>query len=117
MSNGHPFEGLWVPIAAELDGEPAPREFTDHAEVELADGAYVVRYGGVAADRGSYFLEEAGLTLVGMHGPNAGKTIPCLHRFDGEHLVVCYGLGGVRPAEFTTAGGDRRYLATYRRKA
>ncbi|HVU17141.1 MAG TPA: hypothetical protein VHD32_09450 [Candidatus Didemnitutus sp.] len=116
MENLHAFEGTWVPIEAEMDGEKAPREFTDYAEIELARGNYSVRFGGVTADSGTYYFEEAGLTLAGMQGPNAGKTIPCLHKFEGEILVVCYGLGGMRPDRFGTSSGSQRYLARYRRK-
>jgi uncharacterized protein (TIGR03067 family) len=116
MDDPRLFEGIWVPIEAEMDGEKAPQEFVEYAEVELAGGNYTVRFGGVAADHGTYYFEPAGLTLAGMQGPNAGKTIPCLHRFEGGILVVCYGLGGSRPDRFGTATGSQTYLARYRRK-
>jgi len=117
MENGADFEGTWGAIEAEFEGERAPAEFTSHAEVELRAGNYFVRYGGVTADQGTYFVDEQGLTLVGMKGPNAGKTIPCLHKFAGGDLVVCYGLSGRRPARFHTGPGSQTYLATYRRRA
>lgn len=112
----HPLEGLWQPVHAEHSGETAPSYMLEKMEVELAGGQYVVRFGGVAADHGTYELEPAGLTLRGVTGPNAGKTIPCLVKFEEGRLVVCYGLDGARPREFGTVAGDRCYLATYARK-
>jgi uncharacterized protein (TIGR03067 family) len=112
----HPVEGLWQPVHAEHKGEPAPKMMLDQMEVELINGSYFVRFGGVAADHGTYEVEPDGLTLRGVTGPNAGKEIPCLFKFDGEHLVICYGLGGARPVKFGTAADTPHYLAKYARK-
>jgi hypothetical protein len=51
-----------------------------------------------------------------MTGPNAGRTIPCLYKFNGSVLSICYGLGGIRPDRFKTAKEQQRYLANYQRK-
>ena len=51
-----------------------------------------------------------------MNGPNAGRTIPCLFKFSGAALSICYGLGGTRPANFASADGSQIYLANYVRK-
>ena len=56
------------------------------------------------------------LTLRGIAGPNADRVIPCLHKFIGDTLMICYGLGGTRPAHFHTEAGAQLYLVTYRRK-
>ena len=110
-------EGLWQPVYAEMDGEEAPKMMLDKMEIELTGGEYAVRFGGVAADQGTYTIDDAGLTLVGVTGPNAGRTIPCLFKFAGGALSVCYGLGGVRPDKFSTGKDQQRYLANYRRKS
>ena len=52
-----------------------------------------------------------------MTGPNAGRTIPCLYKFSGDILSVCYGLSGTRPDKFKTAQDQQRYLANYQRKS
>ncbi len=113
-------EGLWQPLYAELDGEEAPLEVLQKTEVELADGKYTVRFGGVAADQGTYIANTAGkraeLMLQGITGPNAGRTIPCIFKFLNETLMICYGLGGTRPISFSTETGSQRYLVTYARK-
>lgn len=112
-------EGRWQPLYAELDGEEAPAEVLQQTEFELAAGTYTVRFGGVAADTGAYFVETDDarqLSLLGRAGPNAGRTIPCLFKFIDDTLMICFGLGGVRPASFRTAPGTQLYLVTYRRK-
>ncbi len=109
-------EGIWQPVSAEHDGEQAPKMMLDRMEIELTSGKYTVRFGGVAADHGTYAIEAEGLTLHGVTGPNAGRTIPCLFQFAGEVLSICYGLSGTRPQSFATAKGQQLYLASYRRK-
>lgn len=90
----------------------------DRMEIELTGGEYAVRFGGVTADQGTYTIEAGGrLTLAGLIGPNAGKTIPGIYKFAGNTLSICYGLGGARPKKFTTRGGEQLYLANYTRKA
>jgi uncharacterized protein (TIGR03067 family) len=113
----HSLEGRWQPVYAESDGEEAPKMMLDKMEIEFTNGEYAVRFGGVTADQGTYVIDGDGqLTLAGMVGPNAGKSIPSIYRFAGGALSICYGLGGVRPKKFTTQGGTQLYLANYHRK-
>ena len=109
-------EGIWQPVYAELDGEEAPRMALEKMELELTGGQYTVRFGGEAYDQGTYDRGETGLTLYGMRGSNAGRTIPSIFKFSGEVLSICYGLSGTRPAKFTTAPGQQLYLVNYVRK-
>ena len=109
-------EGIWQPVYAELDGEEAPVEVLQQTVVEFALGEYFVSFGGEISDRGSYTVEAATLTLSGLDGPNAGRVIPCIFKFAGEILTICYGLGGARPRKFGTASGAGLYLVNYRRK-
>jgi len=109
-------EGIWLPLYAELGGEEAPKMVLDKMEVELAAGKYTVRFGGVASDHGTFTVDEAGLTLVGVKGPNAGRTIPCIFKFTGETLSICYGLGGTRPVKHHTGKDPQLYLVNYTRK-
>jgi uncharacterized protein (TIGR03067 family) len=116
MTTNHPFEGTWQPVHAELNGEAAPPMMLEKMEVELANGTYVVRFGGVAADHGTYEVDDKGITLRGVSGPNAGKTIPCIFKVVDGRLVMCYGLGGVRPQTYGGATSAPFYVATYARK-
>ena len=110
-------EGVWQPLYAELGGDEAPKMMLEKMEVELAGDRYTVRFGGIAADVGTYTVDADGhLTLTGVAGPNAGRTIPGLFKFAGDALSICYGLGGIRPANFTTGKDPSLYLVNYRRK-
>lgn len=111
-------EGRWQPVYAELGGKEAPKMMLDKMEIELLNGEYAVRFGGVTADQGTYTVERDGhLTLAGMIGPNAGRTIPSLFKFAGDTLSICYGLGGALPQKFSTQGDEQLYLSDYRRIA
>jgi uncharacterized protein (TIGR03067 family) len=117
MNTEHALEGVWQPVYAEHEGVEAPRMMLDKMEIELTGGEYTVRFGGVAADRGTYTVDADGLTLFGRNGTNAGRTIPCIFKFAGGVLSICYGLGGTRPQKHATAKGQPHYLANYERKA
>lgn len=118
--NPTPLDGTWELVRAELDGAAAPQLIVAKTEMELVAGAYLVRFDGQVMDRGTFGVGAAGaentLVLQGAAGPNAGRTIPCIFQLVGDRLRICYGLGGMVPAEFKTAAGQQRYLATYRRK-
>jgi len=109
-------EGIWQPLYAELGGEEAPQEVLEQMDVELAAGKYAVRFGGEVADHGTFTVDDAGLTLVGIEGPNAGRTIPCIFKFTDDLLSICYGLGGVRPLKYQTGKDPQLYLVNYARK-
>ncbi len=113
-------DGTWEMIRAELGGEDSPDLLALRVELELAGGAYTVRFAGQVADRGTYACDAAcvpaTLVISGVAGPNAGRLIPCIYQLAGDRLRVCYGLDGAAPAAFATAAGTQQYLATYRRK-
>jgi uncharacterized protein (TIGR03067 family) len=112
-------QGTWQMIRAELAGGQAPELVVQRTVVTLASGQYEVRFGGQLVDRGTYEAAETAtfrtLVLRGAAGNNAGRTIPCIYQLAGDRLRVCYGLDGTTPNDFTTAPGQQRYLATYRR--
>jgi uncharacterized protein (TIGR03067 family) len=111
--------GIWEMIRAERDGATLPELPALRVELRLTADGYTVRMAGQVADRGTYIHATAGphltLVLTGVEGPNAGRSIPCICQLAGNRLRICYGLDGTPPADFTTAAGAPRYLATYRR--
>lgn len=113
-------DGIWQLVRAELEGESAPDFLPQKIALELSLGFYLVRFGGEVSDAGTYVVEcdrnPPSLTLRGTAGPNADREIPCLFQQAGDLLRICYGLNGLRPTEFTTAAGQPRYLASYRRR-
>ena len=110
-------EGIWQPLYAELGGEEAPKMMLEKMEIELADGKYAVRFGGLTADHGTYTIDADGhLSLHGVAGPNEGRSIPSIFKFIGETLSICYGLGGTRPTKHHTGKDPELYLVNYIRK-
>jgi uncharacterized protein (TIGR03067 family) len=110
-------DGIWQPLYAELGGEEAPKMMLEKMEIELFEGKYAVRFGGITADHGTYTIDADGhLSLHGVAGPNAGRTIPGLFKFAGGALSICYGLAGVRPRGFATGKDPELYLVNYQRK-
>ena len=116
MSNQHSLEGIWQPLYASLGGEEAPKMALDKMELVLTGGEYAVRFGGVTADQGTFTADAGSMTLVGVSGPNAGRTIPSIFKFKEDVLTICYGLSGTRPAKFATGKDPQLYLVNYRRK-
>ena len=114
-------EGTWQIESAELAGEKMPDLVAHKIDVELAAGAYIVRFGGEVADRGTYEIGThpggTAITLKGVVGTNAGRTIPAVYRVVDGLLEICYGLDGVVPATFASHPGTAHFLARYRRKA
>jgi uncharacterized protein (TIGR03067 family) len=112
-------DGSWQLLRAELDGEAAPELVTMGVVLRLREGGYAVKFKGHISDAGTFELGGTGvlstIVLRGTKGTNAGRIIPGIYQQRGDLLRLCYGLGGEAPTEFTTAAGQKRYLATYRR--
>ena len=117
MNNESALAGIWEMVRAESGGEPSTDLLALRVELHLAADTYVVRFAGEVADRGTFTLGADGsIILVGVEGPNTGRTIPCIYQLVGDRLRICYGLDGAIPSAFATTNGSSDYLATYRRK-
>jgi len=112
--------GIWEMVRAESAGEPSSDLLALRIELHLTPRTYHVHFAGELADQGTYTrtsdAPHATLLLLGAHGPNTGRTIPCIYQLVGDRLRVCYGLYGTMPTAFTSPAGSPHYLATYRRK-
>lgn len=113
-------QGRWAIVKAEFAGEQMPALVAEKTEFELSAGTYVVRFDREPADRGRYILGTSplhrGITLIGVEGRNAGRTIPGIYQLVGDRLRVCFGIDGQAPGGFATTPESSLYLATYRRK-
>jgi uncharacterized protein (TIGR03067 family) len=112
--------GDWVPVKAELAGQPVSDAVLNSITMKLADGAYDVSVSG-EPDRGTYEVDASttprGLVIKGVAGPNKGRTIPAIYELEGRTLRICYDLsGGQRPKEFKSLPGTKLYRVTYQRK-
>lgn len=113
--------GTWRPTAGELSGQKVPDAVLKATQMVLGKGTYVVTVGDVV-DQGTWKVDATtdpkNLDIVGTDGPNKGKTLLAIYRFDGDRLTVCYDLlGKQRPGAFETRQTQPYYLVTYERKS
>jgi len=113
-------QGSWIPVKAELSGQPMAEAVLKSISMKLTDGKYEVLVGG-HPDNGTYSLDPKSkpksLTVVGTEGPNSGKTFPSIYEIKGDRLRICYDLSGMkRPEEFRSVAGTKLYLVTYNRQ-
>lgn len=113
-------QGVWIPAKAELAGQPMPNAVLKMISLKIIKNEYEVLVGG-KADEGTWTIDPAakpkGMKIVGVKGPNAGKTFPAIYELAADTLRVCYDLSGAaRPKEFKTTAGTKLYLVTYKRK-
>jgi uncharacterized protein (TIGR03067 family) len=113
-------QGKWVPVSAELGGQPMADEVRKTISLKLDHGKYEVLVGD-HPDRGTYIIDPTtkpkSITVTGTEGPNRGKTFPAIYELEPDSLRICYDLSGTkRPTEFKTAPGTKLYLVTYHRK-
>ncbi len=112
-------QGTWLPVKAELHGQPLPDPVLKMIVLKMNGGKYEVTAENV--DKGTYTIDTAAkprtIDVQGVEGPNAGKKIPAIYELHGDTLRICYGLGGSpRPTEFKSPSGSKVFLVTYERK-
>jgi uncharacterized protein (TIGR03067 family) len=113
-------QGDWIPLKAELAGQPMPDAVLKTISLKLTKNEYDVLVAG-KPDKGTWTIDPAAnpksMKIVGVEGPNKGKTFPAIYELSGDTLRVCYDLSGAKlPTEFKTKAGTKLYLVTYKRK-
>jgi uncharacterized protein (TIGR03067 family) len=112
-------EGTWVIVSAELGEKTLTEDFKGLKLVVKGD-SYTVTI-GKTVDRGTVKIDPAKtpktMDLVGVEGPNKGKTILAIYEIQADKLKVCYDLAGKdRPTEFKTKKNGLIFLANYQRE-
>jgi uncharacterized protein (TIGR03067 family) len=112
-------EGTWMPSAAEASGQAFPDELLKTMKLVVTGDQYTVTV-GKAIDKGTVKIDSAKtpktMDIIGVDGPNKGKTFLAIYEINGDTLRVCYDLAGKnRPTEFATKKGVPLFLATYQR--
>lgn len=111
-------DGRWQLLRAKLNGEDAPPLITSNTQIVFIDGRYHVVFGDQIVESGVFTSDTAfhvrTLMLHSTEGTHRGRNIPCIYRYAGELLQICYGLDGVTPTTFRAVVGENRYLAIYR---
>jgi len=113
-------QGSWIPVKAELGGQPMSADLLKTIELKLDKNQYVATASG-EPDKGTWSVDfttrPKSMTVVGVEGPNVGKTFPCIYEIKADTLRICYDLSGTkRPTEFKSTAGTKLYLVTYSRK-
>ena len=111
--------GKWTIDTAELGGKDRTVEFAGANLVISPDGKYTFRH-GLEDDTGTLVVDSGKdpkeMDIKGAEGPNKGKTIKTIYKFDKDTATVCYQLGdGDRPTKFETKAGTKLFLVTYKR--
>lgn len=106
--------------SGEVSGQKLPDAVVKTFTLVLAGEKYTVKSGG-PDDTGTVKLVPAEKPkerdVVGVEGPNKGKTFLAIYELEGDSLKVCFDLAGKkRPVEFKSAPGTKQFLATYMRK-
>jgi uncharacterized protein (TIGR03067 family) len=113
-------QGEWVPVKAELAGQPMSEAVLKTIRLKLTKNEYDVLVAG-KPDKGTWKFDATtnpkSMKITGIKGPNAGKTFPAIYELAADSLRVCYDLSGKKlPTEFKTKIGTKLYLVTYKRK-
>ena len=123
MSAAPGLDGEWLPVAADVSGQPLDVATLRVARLLIGRGRYDIvdreaqRVDGgvleVAADVGA---ASGALDLVGTDGPAAGRRLRALSELDGDRLCLCYDLeSDVRPASMRAAEDKLLLRITYAR--
>lgn len=112
----------WVPAAGKFAGQPMPQAQLQIIELAIKDGQFELQMPGITEKGKLTKVAPAGdkpgtLDIkIEEGGPNKGKTIPAIYRFDEGKLIVCYGLDEKRPTDFISDTDNPNLLLEYRKK-
>jgi uncharacterized protein (TIGR03067 family) len=110
--------GAWKPKFATMAGDKIPDEVCKNIQLDMTPGRYQTITNGVESS-GSIQLdlkaEPRSMDITIEDGPEAGKTIKCIYKFEGEELHVAYSLAfdEVRPVEFESNQDNKVLLIVY----
>jgi uncharacterized protein (TIGR03067 family) len=112
--------GTWLPQKMELGGIGFPEEVRKSIKLVVKDDKYTVT-AGKGLDQGTVKINAGAkpktMDIIGVEGPNKGKTFLAIWELDGDTLRVCYDLTGTsRPTEFKSPEGSQLFLVTYLRE-
>ena len=110
-----PLQGTWRPKSGEMAGKAMATEGLKSIKLVIADDKYTV-----GIDRGTIKIDAtrkpSTMDIIGVEGPNKGKTFLAIYEVTGDTLKICYDLAGkTRPTEFKTTTGTMQFMLTYER--
>ena len=113
-------QGVWLPmpVKSQFGGKAFAPTTIATMKLTVTDENYEF-VEGPTVDDGQVILRPnlrpKEMDIVGVKGPNAGKTIPAIYRFEHGRLTVCYGIDGHRPKEFRSPKKSMVLLAVFKR--
>jgi len=112
------FKGAWQRVSIIDDGKMV--EDADKGSVVFGAGEYTLKEGDMVKSKGTYKLDESKdpkeFDVMPGAGPNKGKTLKGIYKFDGDKLIYCIaGPGLDRPKEFASPAGSKLRLYTNKR--
>ena len=116
-------EGAWLPVAAYVAGEVLPVTELRIARLLIKDAGYqILDNQQHVVDRGELRLDAASaaaMDLVGLEGPNAGRTLLAIYELSNDLLSICYDMegGAERPRSMQPEEDQVLLLITYARDA
>ena len=113
-------EGTWLPVEAELGGQPFPAEVLKTMKLLIQEGRYTA-YVGEKLDKGTVKTDSSttpkAMDITGTEGPNQGRTFLAIYEIEDESMRICYDLSGTeRPTAFETKPDTQQFLVTYQRQ-
>jgi uncharacterized protein (TIGR03067 family) len=114
-------DGVWVPVLAEISGYQLAVTELRVAQLILDRGAYAIIDTRLqVVDRGDFLVDDTqspqAIDIVGVDGPNAGRTLLAIYEFAGSRLTVCYDLEGrSRPLTMVAQPEQHLLKLTYAR--
>ena len=117
-------EGAWLPVAAYVSGEVLPVTELRIARLMIRGSRYqILDNQQRVVDGGEVRLDTAAsppsMDIVGLEGPNAGRTLLAIYELSNDLLSICYDIedGAERPRAMRPEGDQILLLITYARDA
>ena len=117
-------DGAWLPVAAYIAGEVLPVTELRIARLLIkAAGYQILDHQQQVVDRGEIRVDIAespsSMDIVGLEGPNAGRTLRAIYEISNDLLSICYDMegGAERPRSMQPEEDQVLLLITYARDA
>ena len=112
-------DGTWKPVSAEFGGAKLPEGELSKITLQIDGNKYTVQV-DKAVDKGTVTADATkkpkAMDILGVEGPNKGKTMLAIYELDKDTLRICYDVKGKeRPTEFASSKEKPFFLVTYKR--
>ena len=113
-STAQNFEGVWLPLKQELNGQPLPAD--PQSKLTIQGGTYTFETSS-GTDRGEATYGDGKMDIHSHEGANKGKHFKAIYTMEGNQLTVGYNLAGDRyPEKFETQGNALFFLCVFQRQ-